>query len=60
VFSTIEPSSITSAGTRPRGLILRYSGVRCSLLANDKACDSNLAPLSSMPICEAVEQAPGA
>jgi hypothetical protein len=60
VFSTIVPSSITSAGTRPRGLTLRYSGVFCSFLAKASACESNLAPLSSSPMWDAVEHAPGA
>ena len=52
------PLSVTSDGTRPLGLMARYSGERCSLVAKLILTVEYSAPASSSAIWEASAQVP--
>jgi hypothetical protein len=53
------PRSVTSDGTRPFGLIARYSGLFCWLLLKSIRSVVYGAPASCSAICEASAQLPG-
>jgi hypothetical protein len=58
-FSVITWPSTTHVGTRPRGLMARYSGLRCWPAAVSIFWVSYARPVSSRVMWEASEQAPG-
>jgi len=50
------PLPVTMAGTRPFGLMARYSGPRCSSAAKLILTVEYSAPASSKAMCDASEQ----
>ena len=58
-FSVRTRPSSSSAGTKPRGLIARNSGVRCAPSKTGVRTASNGSPVSSSTMWEASEHAPG-